>query len=79
MEPDGMPGVLVADVGKDTPAASAGIKQGDFVISVGERAIARAMDVAAALADVAPSASVQVIVRRGQQQLTLQVAPRAKP
>ena len=48
-------------------------------LSAGEHAIARPTDVAAALAEVAPGANVQVTVRRAERQLTLQITPRAEP
>ncbi len=70
-----MPGVMVVQVGENTPAAVAGFSQGDFLIRMGHRAINTAADVLDALAAAPPGASIQVVVRRGDQEQTLDVTP----
>jgi putative serine protease PepD len=73
--PNESPSVAVAQVGEGTPAAAAGLVRGDFVVRLGERPINRVTDVIAALDQLAPGASIEMVVRRGAQEQTLQVTP----
>jgi putative serine protease PepD len=66
-------GVLVAAVTPDGPAAHAGIKSNDVIISVNHRPTPTADELAAVLAGLKPGQRVPVTVRRGGRRLTLQV------
>lgn len=75
---DGKPDVvMVAEVGKGAPAAAAGFLPGDFVVRIGERAITTIDEVIAALDQVSPGASIEIGVRRGDQEQTLRATPGA--
>ena len=74
-KPRETPSVSVAQVGEGTPAAAAGLSRGDLVLRVGEQPITKIVDVIAALKQVAPGASVEIVVRRGEQEQTLRVTP----
>ncbi len=64
----GKQGVLVLEVGKDTPGAAAGLKAGDVILSVNGTPVENPAELAAALA-VGP---VELQVARGGQMLKLQ-------
>jgi serine protease Do len=61
--PDGR-GALVAEVTDGSPAAAAGVKQGDIIVSVGGRAIARSADLPPLVANLAPGRTVPISVIR---------------
>jgi serine protease Do len=61
--PDGR-GALVAQVTDGSPAAAAGVKQGDIIVSVGGRAIARSADLPPMVANLAPGRTVPISVIR---------------
>jgi S1-C subfamily serine protease len=69
------PSVSVARVGEGTPASAAGLLPGDLVVRVGERPITKIVDVMAALDQVVPGASVEIVVRRGAREQALRVTP----
>jgi S1-C subfamily serine protease len=66
-------GVLVAAVTPQSPAARAGIKSNDVIISVNHRPTPTTDDLAAVLADLKPGQHVPVNVRRGGRRLTVEV------
>lgn len=70
------PGVAVAAVAPDSPAASAGFKPGDVITTLDGRWTANVPDVYAAAAGVAPGTPVEVVVLRDGQEQKLTVAPR---
>lgn len=80
-------GVRVIDVVEGSPAAQAGLQQGDIVRSVGSRMIRQSSDITEAVSQQQPGSSVTVeFVRNGQQmekQVTLtamkQVAQTRRP
>ena len=74
-KPKETPSVSIAQVGERTPAAAAGLAQGDFVLRMAERPITKIADVIAALDQVEPGASIEIVVRRGDQQRTMRVTP----
>jgi serine protease Do len=61
--PDGR-GALVAQVTDGSPAAAAGVKQGDIIVSVGGRPIARSADLPPVVANLAPGRTVPISVIR---------------
>jgi serine protease Do len=75
--------VLVERAESDSPAAAAGLRQGDVLVRVGEVQIACSYDVERALLDRQPGERVPLVVRRqgGEQkaELVLQPATRNRP
>jgi serine protease Do len=67
-------GILVRAVEDGGPADSAGIKQGDLVVSMAGTAVTTVDELASALAGVGTGASVAVGVVRGAEQLTVDVS-----
>jgi len=66
-------GALVNEVTKDSPAEAGGLRSGDAIISVNGRKIEDSRDLARKIADYAPGKTVQVKVRRGDRDVTLDV------
>ena len=69
---------FVEKVRKDSPAAQAGIKSDDLIMAVDSRRIASTEDYEKALAQLLPGQRVQIIVKRGEQVVTLDVTVGAK-
>ncbi|MDF2902071.1 MAG: serine protease [Phenylobacterium sp.] len=70
-------GALVADIWPNGPAARAGLRQGDVIVSVDGRAVADAAAVSYAISSRRPGDQVKLGVRRngGEQALTLRAEP----
>ena len=66
-------GALVAEVTPDSPAASAGFKQGDVVLSYGGHQIDKLRDLTSAVADTRAGTGVDVVVWRDGGEKTLKV------
>lgn len=66
-------GVLVVDVVSGGASASAGIKAGDVITQLGNRAINSTSDLSSALLQQKPGDSVTLKIYRGSQQLTINV------
>jgi serine protease Do len=66
-------GALVADVQVPSPAAEAGIKSGDTILTVNGVRIADSRDLARQIAGFAPGTAVDVKVLRAQKEQTVQV------
>jgi len=66
-------GLLVLGVEEGGPAARAGMAKGDFIVAVGERAVASVDDLAAALGAAPEGAPVQLAIVRGADELTVAV------
>jgi serine protease Do len=66
-------GALVAEVTPDSPAASAGFKQGDVVLSYGGHRIEQLRDLTSAVADTKAGANMNVVVWRDGGKKTLEV------
>jgi serine protease Do len=66
-------GALVAQVTPDSPAASAGFKQGDVVLSYGGHEIDQLRDLTRAVADTEAGANMDVVVWRDGARKTLEV------
>ena len=73
--PNDIPGVMVVQVGEGTPAAASGLAPGDFVVRMGERSITTVGDVLAALEELSPGASIEIVVRRADEEQPLRVTP----
>ena len=66
-------GVVVADVLRDGPAAQAGLKRGDIIMSVNGEAISTPAQLINYVALQVPTSTVSVVVNRGDESLTLSV------
>jgi serine protease Do len=66
-------GALVTEVTTPGPAAEAGLKNGDAILSVNGSAVADSRDLARQIAGFSPSAKVDVRILRGQKEQTIAV------
>jgi serine protease Do len=66
-------GVLVADVVRGGPAEKAGIKRGDVIIMFQDKAIKKASDLSASVADMPPGKDVPVKMLRAGKEITIAV------
>jgi len=66
-------GALVTEVTAPGPAAEAGLKNGDAILSVNGNAVADSRDLARQIAGFAPSTRVEVRILRGQKEQTIAV------
>jgi serine protease Do len=84
-EGEGRSHVLVYDVAEKTPAAEAGVKDGDQILQLGELRIVNRFDVERALWGVQRGEAVSLTVLRGGREVTLRmkfdsvVAPASAP
>jgi serine protease Do len=67
-------GLLVRGVVADSPAAGAGIKEGDLLVRAGDHDLATADDLFAVLADVAPGSELSITLLRGSDEVTVTAA-----
>ena len=68
-------GVLVTRVEKETPAAKAGLKSGDVILQMGEKAVKESDDIVDALAGLKKGDSVAITVMRHGKRETLKAEP----
>ena len=68
----GPKGALVSDVQKDTPAAAAGVKQGDVILSFAGKPIDQVRQLSRAVAAVEPGSKAEMVVWRDGKELKLQ-------
>jgi serine protease Do len=64
-------GLLVRGVVDDSPAAGAGIKEGDLLVGAAGRDLVTADDLFAALADVGPGSELEIRLVRGSEEQTV--------
>jgi serine protease Do len=69
--PDGK-GALVAQVTEGSPAATAGLKQGDVIVAVGDRAVNRSTDLPPIVADLQPGRPARFTVLRDGTRISLE-------
>ncbi|NQU22834.1 MAG: M20/M25/M40 family metallo-hydrolase [Candidatus Nealsonbacteria bacterium] len=67
------PGYAVSSVVKDSPAEKGGVRDGDAIIRFGTAKIGGLVDIVAALSKQKPGDRVKVVVRRGKEEITLEV------
>jgi serine protease Do len=67
-------GALVSEVQKDSPAAAAGVRQGDVILSFAGKAIEQVRQLSRAVADVEPGSSSELVVWRDGNEVRLQAA-----
>jgi len=66
-------GLLVRDVGEDTPAARAGVAQGDLIVAAGGHPVRTPDDLFDALKAAAPGGTIELKLIRGTDERTIQV------
>lgn len=67
-------GVLVSDVNKDTPAAKAGVRRGDVIMSVDDHKVRTTGELRNAIAAAGANRTVRLRILREGKELTLNVA-----
>jgi serine protease Do len=68
-------GLLVREVEEDSPAASAGLAEGDLIVAAGGRAVSGADDLFEALGSLASGAALELTVVRGAEERQISVTP----
>lgn len=72
-------GVYVSTVGPNTPAADAGIKEGDVILGIDGQEIDAQNSFAELLFNHMPGDQVEMVIQRGDQQMTVQVTLGERP
>ena len=72
-------GVLVTGVLNDGPAAKGGVRPGDVVVRVGDKAVANAVELFAAVAALPPDSEAQLALQRGNESLNVRVKVGERP
>jgi S1-C subfamily serine protease len=76
---EGTPGALVAEVVQGSPAAEAGLRQGDVITALGEESVASTEDLVAAIAAREPGEIVTLEVEREGRKTALKVTLGTQP
>jgi hypothetical protein len=71
-------GYKISGVSEGSPAQVAGLTGGDIIIKFGEKKISNIYDFTYALGDYVPGDTVDVVVQRGEEEITFQVELGAK-
>jgi len=72
-------GALIADISPNSPAAAAGLKQGDIIMSMNGQAISDSSSLRLQVSEVAPGTSIPMTVRRGNNTLNMTATLRELP
>ncbi|MBI3993028.1 MAG: DegQ family serine endoprotease [Candidatus Lambdaproteobacteria bacterium] len=72
-------GVLISNVGRDTPAAEAGVRQGDLIVSFNNRPTKSSNALRNAVAAIKPGTAVPVEVLREGKKMQFKVTVREQP
>ena len=75
---EGIKGVQLSGVGKNGPAAKAGVKGGDIIVELAGKKIENIYDYTYALEAVKIGKPVKMVVLRKTQRVTLQVVPESR-
>ena len=70
-------GLLVRDVEDDSPAAAAGIQEGDLIVGADGRSIRDADDLFAAIEATAEGGSLRLVLVRGTEEREVEATPAA--
>ncbi len=73
------PGVVVTEIDEGSPAARAGLRRGDVILSLGGRTVEDEGTFEGAIADAAPAQALAVEGLRGKAPLALSLVPSAPP
>jgi len=77
--PHGAPGVLIAGIERNGPAEKAGVKAGDVLLAVNDRATPDSAAMLDAVAALAPGTHATLRLRREHKDLDLQVTVGKRP
>jgi serine protease Do len=69
-------GIRVSTVEKGSPAAAAGVHEGDIIVSFGDAAVTSVDDLQRLLTEARIGDGVDIAVLRRDRQLTLHITPR---
>ncbi len=72
-------GVLITGVLNDGPAAKGGVRPGDVVLRVGDKAVVNSAELLAAVAALAPDSEAQLALQRGAEALVVRVKIGERP
>jgi hypothetical protein len=75
---EGLKGVLVSGVSKDSPADKAGLQEKDVIVEFDNTKIENLYDYVYALQAVKPNKETSIIVQRGGKPVTLKITPKLK-
>lgn len=67
------PGVRIDDIAADSGAFTAGLKKGDVILKVGDRAISGLLELKNALVGVTPGSKINLLVRSGKLEKPVEV------
>ncbi|HSU87483.1 MAG TPA: PDZ domain-containing protein, partial [Terriglobia bacterium] len=68
-------GVFVAGIEPDSPAARAGLREGDLIVAFNDQAIAHVDALHRALTDYDPGLRANLTVLRGTEKIVLSIVP----
>ena len=66
-------GYKISGVSDGSPAQIGGLQGGDIIIKFGERKISNIYDFTYAIADFVPGEKVNVVVKRGEEEITFEL------
>jgi S1-C subfamily serine protease len=66
-------GLEIDGAKKDGPAGKAGLQKGDIIISIDGKPVKNIYDYMYRLAELKPGRAVDVIIKRGEEELTIKV------
>ena len=76
---DQLQGIVVNDVAPDGPAAQAGIRANDVIISVNDKPAVSALETMDQVAEIRPGSEIPVVIMRDDKKITLHIAVQEYP